>query len=125
MATIFFTSWTIYPILFVFGQEGFRLLSHPITNGLLGAADLVSKNLWGFMGWKLRRMLFRFIAEYGNPQTVKLAQEHRLDLTDLYYNDGQVGGGRGGFNFDNKWPGKLEQLSDFNSGNICNVRIIE
>ena len=56
----------------------------------MGAADLLSKNLWGFMGWKLRRKLFRFIAEYGNPQTVKLAQDHQLDLADLYYNDGQV-----------------------------------
>lgn len=90
MGTIFFTSWGVYPILFIFGQEGFRLISHPLANGLMGATDLISKNLWGFMGWKLRRMLFRFIAEYGNPQTIKLAQEHRLDLADLYYNDGQV-----------------------------------
>jgi bacteriorhodopsin len=54
MAWCFFTSWIMFPILFLMGPEGFGHLS-PYAS-IIGHtfADLLSKNLWGLFGHTLR-----------------------------------------------------------------------
>ena len=63
MTYIFYSSWVMFPILFVAGPEGFGHVSP--AGSIIGhsIADLLSKNLWGIFDWwldyqvKVRAML--------------------------------------------------------------------
>ena len=54
MAWTFFTSWVMFPILFVAGPEGLGVLSPYGSTIGHTIADLLSKNLWGLLGHHLR-----------------------------------------------------------------------
>jgi len=47
-------SWILFPILYIVGPECFGLISNQfsIIGHVIG--DIISKNLWGLMAWKLR-----------------------------------------------------------------------
>lgn len=51
MTYIFYSSWVMFPILFVAGPEGFGHISP--AGSVIGhtIADLLSKNLWGIFDW--------------------------------------------------------------------------
>ena len=53
MTYIFYSSWVMFPILFVAGPEGFGHISP--AGSIIGhsIADLLSKNLWGIFDWWL------------------------------------------------------------------------
>jgi len=53
MAICFYTSWLMFPILFVAGPEGLGHISS--AGSIIGhsIADLLSKNLWGLFDWWL------------------------------------------------------------------------
>jgi hypothetical protein len=53
MTYIFYSSWVMFPILFVAGPEGFGHISP--AGSIIGhsIADLLSKNLWGVFDWWL------------------------------------------------------------------------
>lgn len=53
MAVMFYTSWCMFPILFLLGPEGFGHISHYGSIVGHGLADLLSKNLWGVLEWWL------------------------------------------------------------------------
>ncbi len=54
MAWSFFSAWTMFPLLFVFGPEGLGIISR--SGSAIGhtVADIISKQLWGFFGHMLR-----------------------------------------------------------------------
>jgi len=53
MAYCFYSSWIMFPILFILGPEGAGHITH--DGSIIGhtVADLLSKNLWGIMDWWL------------------------------------------------------------------------
>ncbi|WIA30744.1 hypothetical protein OEZ86_000810 [Tetradesmus obliquus] len=63
---VFFTSWLGYPVLFVLGTEGFFGVLSP-WGSVVGhcIVDLLSKNLWGFLGHHLRIHVQEHIAMHG------------------------------------------------------------
>jgi len=55
MAIIYFISWSLYPIVFAIGPEGFgENMSYHVMNLLYTAGDVLSKNVWGILGHILR-----------------------------------------------------------------------
>lgn len=54
MAWCFFTSWIMFPLLFLMGPEGFGHLSPYASVIAHTFADVLSKNLWGLLGHHLR-----------------------------------------------------------------------
>jgi hypothetical protein len=54
MAWCFFTSWIMFPLLFLMGPEGFGHLSPYASVISHTFADVLSKNLWGLLGHHLR-----------------------------------------------------------------------
>nr|AHH02142.1 protein 95 [synthetic construct] len=58
MATIFFVSWTGYPLLFALGPEGFQQISYYAMNIGYCLNDMFSKNIWGLLGHTLRIRAF-------------------------------------------------------------------
>jgi bacteriorhodopsin len=54
MAYVFFCSWLMFPVLFIAGPEGLGVIT-PLTSGIFHLVlDLISKNLWSFLGHFLR-----------------------------------------------------------------------
>ena len=53
MTYCFYSSWAMFPILFVVGPEGFGHITP--AGSVIGhtIADLLSKNLWGMFDWWL------------------------------------------------------------------------
>ncbi len=54
MAWCFYTAWTMFPLLFVFGPTGFGINSRYGDEIGHQIADIISKQLWGFLGHMLR-----------------------------------------------------------------------
>ncbi|KAK9807728.1 hypothetical protein WJX72_007297 [[Myrmecia] bisecta] len=66
MAWVYFTSWVMFPFLFIAGPEGFGVIS--IAGSVIGhtIADLLSKNTWGFIGHYLRYKIHEHILIHGD-----------------------------------------------------------
>mmetsp|Transcript_2452 Transcript_2452/g.6189 ORF Transcript_2452/g.6189 Transcript_2452/m.6189 type:complete len:631 (-) Transcript_2452:284-2176(-) len=74
MAGVFFTSWFMFPGLFLAGPEGTQALSWAGTTIGHTVADLLSKNAWGMIGHFLRVEIHKHIIIHGDvrrPVTVK------------------------------------------------------
>jgi len=54
LMALLMVSWILFPILYIVGPECFGLISNQfsIIGHVIG--DIISKNLWGLMAWKLR-----------------------------------------------------------------------
>lgn len=61
MAYLFYASWIMFPILFCLGPEGFGHLT--VAGSAIGhtVADVMSKNLWGLFGNRLRNQVNQLI----------------------------------------------------------------
>ncbi|WIA10699.1 hypothetical protein OEZ85_010879 [Tetradesmus obliquus] len=72
MALVFYTSWLGYPVLFVLGTEGFFRVLSP-WGSVVGhcIVDLLSKNLWGFLGHHLRIHVETFVEDDSLPGAVR------------------------------------------------------
>nr|AHH02146.1 protein 119 [synthetic construct] len=66
MAMVYFVSWSMFPIFFVLGPEGFGVLSHLGSDIAHTWIDLMSKNLWGFIGHLLRQKIHYHILKHGD-----------------------------------------------------------
>lgn len=55
-----------FPILFLFGPEGFSHLTLAGSHIAHSVADLLSKNLWGWLGWYLRYKVKEHIIIHGD-----------------------------------------------------------
>ena len=51
MIIIFFLSWSVFPIFFLLGPEGFKVVSVGTSMLLQSIGDLMSKNLVGSLSW--------------------------------------------------------------------------
>nr|AHH02101.1 protein 114 [synthetic construct] len=53
MATIYYFSWVMFPVLFAIGSEGLGYIT--LSGSVIGhcIADLLSKNVWGLLEWYL------------------------------------------------------------------------
>nr|AHH02132.1 protein 71 [synthetic construct] len=71
MAWCYFASWPLFPILFLFGPEGFNIISLSGSHIGHAVADLLSKNLWGWFGWYLRYKIREYVIEKGDIRRVK------------------------------------------------------
>lgn len=54
MAWCFYAAWTMFPLLFVFGPEGFGHLTGYASTIAHTIADVLSKQTWGLLGHHLR-----------------------------------------------------------------------
>jgi bacteriorhodopsin len=61
MAYDFFISWSMFPLLFVLGPEGFHHISAYSSVLAHEICDLFSKNLWTVMGHMLRVKVGRML----------------------------------------------------------------
>jgi bacteriorhodopsin len=66
MAWVYFLSWPLFPVLFLFGPEGFSIISLAGSDIAHCIADLLSKNLWGWLGWYLRYAVRMHILVHGD-----------------------------------------------------------
>jgi len=79
MTFCFYTSWCMFPILFVIGPEGFGHTSPAGSSIGHTIADLLSKNLWGIFDWWL---------EYNIKMRAMQAEEDEEDELDELDEDG-------------------------------------
>jgi hypothetical protein len=54
MAWFFFSAWTMFPLLFMFGPEGFKIMTRDGSNIAHTVADIMSKQIWSMLGHILR-----------------------------------------------------------------------
>jgi bacteriorhodopsin len=54
MALLFFTGWTMYPLLFALGPEGLKIMNGYVSCICHTVADILTKQLWGLTGHHLR-----------------------------------------------------------------------
>jgi len=66
MAAVFFTSWFMFPGLFLAGPEGTNALSWAGSTIGHTVADLLSKNAWGMIGHFLRLEIHKHIIIHGD-----------------------------------------------------------
>nr|AHH02138.1 SdChR [synthetic construct] len=66
MTAVYYSSWLMFPGLFIFGPEGMHTLS--VAGSTIGhtIADLLSKNIWGLLGHFLRIKIHEHIIMYGD-----------------------------------------------------------
>jgi len=70
LALVFFASWTSFPILWMLGGEGSGIISHRASVCAHGVADLISKNLFGYLAWYLRWNKTRTLDKQENMKTI-------------------------------------------------------
>lgn len=65
MAWTYFVSWPLFPVMFLFGPEGFGIIT--LSGSYIGhcVIDFISKNVWSVIGWYLRYEVRRFILVNG------------------------------------------------------------
>nr|AHH02118.1 protein 93 [synthetic construct] len=66
MAGLYYVSWSLFPILFAIGPEGFGVISLQASTIGHTIADVLSKNMWGLMGHFLRVQIYKHILLHGN-----------------------------------------------------------
>nr|AHH02144.1 CsChR [synthetic construct] len=62
----FFFTWSMFPILFMVGPEGFGKITAYSSGIAHEVCDLLSKNLWGLMGHFIRVKIHEHILVHGN-----------------------------------------------------------
>jgi hypothetical protein len=53
---IFFSSWIVFPILFIVGPEGFNLITIKTSMCFHSIGDIFSKNFCGLYMWRIQRV---------------------------------------------------------------------
>eukprot|EP00854_Cymbomonas_tetramitiformis_P024677 gene24677-30028_t len=62
MCFLFFTTWTLFPIFFALGPEGFGQITLSTSVVLHAVNDLFAKNLWGYLAYDVRSGVLHDVA---------------------------------------------------------------
>eukprot|EP00798_Chlamydomonas_sp_ICE-L_P024783 gene24783-10424_t len=62
----YFLTWSLFPVLFILGPEGFGHISQYASGIAHEILDLFSKNLWGILGHLIRVKIHHHILEHGH-----------------------------------------------------------
>lgn len=92
LLALLMVSWTLFPILYIIGPECFGLISNPVS--IIGhvIGDIISKNLWGLLAWKLRLRLLALkdhqevasnVDELSNPESFSKESETKLSFRSV------------------------------------------
>ncbi|CAG9467467.1 unnamed protein product [Pedinophyceae sp. YPF-701] len=65
MTWAFFLSWPIFPLNFLAGPEGFGFFNSSGSVIAQSVCDLISKNLWGMLGWYLHYKVHEHVVMHG------------------------------------------------------------
>lgn len=65
MATCFFTGWSAFGLFFACGPEGWDLFGGQWASVGVYVADMITKHLFGYIGWSLRWRVLRPLSEAG------------------------------------------------------------
>ncbi|KXZ47652.1 hypothetical protein GPECTOR_34g811 [Gonium pectorale] len=82
-AVIFFSSWTMYPVLFVLGPEGTGVISLLESTTAHTFVDLMSKNIWGLVGHTLRVAVWRHILTNGEASAGTMRQSISVSRAEV------------------------------------------
>lgn len=62
MCFLFFTTWTLFPVFFALGPEGFGQITLSTSVVLHAVNDLFAKNLWGYLAYDIRSGVLHDVA---------------------------------------------------------------
>jgi len=79
-AGLFFISWSMYPLFWLLGPDGFSIITNDTSTALHAITDLFAKNLWGYLMFRVREYNLEGVAHQMGITAAEYIRKRRVAI---------------------------------------------